>query len=92
MKLSDFVLDIDELTRIAAPLFREQNGIEEGETLEDAGYEFGDEGFYLNDNFSFKGNTLDFFYNPYEVGPYSLPASQVEIPLDEIKHLFIRDI
>ncbi|MDX2361435.1 MAG: RsiV family protein [Crocinitomicaceae bacterium] len=91
LKLEDFFTDLSELAEIAKPFFRDQNMVEEGQTLEEAGYEFGD-AFYLCNNFSIYKDGLYVYYDRYEIGPYAMPPSEVMIPMAEIQHLLKRDI
>lgn len=60
--------------------FRRERRVEEGESLEEAGFWFEDDRFALNDNFALTGAGLTFVYNPYEVGPYVLGPTRITLP------------
>lgn len=94
LQLSDFFSDIPELTKIVEPYFRDQNLLEKDKnlSLHEAGYDFGEDGLELNNNFSFSNRRISFLYNRYEIGPYPLPPSEVIVPLCKIQHLLIREI
>lgn len=67
------------LNSIAERLFLEQNGTE--------GWFFQRGEFSVNENFDIAHNGIRFFYNIYEVGPYSTGASEVFIPYREIAYM-----
>lgn len=74
----------EKLTSIAEKLFRTQQNIADGTTLADAGYftlvEEGEEGkFFLNQNFLIEKEGIRFYYNKYEMAPYSSGSSDVFI-------------
>ncbi|MCS7075958.1 MAG: RsiV family protein [Bacteroidia bacterium] len=50
-----------------------------------AGYEGFADGFILAKNYFFDDNGISFFYNAYEVGPYTLPPFAVKVKYDKIK-------
>jgi hypothetical protein len=39
----------------------------------------------LNDNFHFTGDSMAFFYNSYEIAPYSAGQIEFSIPLKDIQ-------
>ena len=80
------------LTRIAENEFRTQLGIMPGMTLRDAGYIFfNDDIFALNDNFWFGPKGVIFFYNPYEIAPYSMGTTELLLPYRLIGSLISPD-
>lgn len=92
LSLTDFFSDVDDLSAIADPIFRESQGLIFGQDLQNAGFWFDDGVFRVNENFSFSGGYVHFLYNPYEIGPYSAGSIEVSVPIDEVKHLLIRSI
>lgn len=80
----------EELTRIAEERFRSVRGIEEGVSLTDAGFTFEDGKFRLSDNVAIGEDALIFYYNPYEVAPYSMGATELTIPYETIPELVAR--
>lgn len=88
--LSDFFKDIEALTNLAEPIFRGSQGLEMDASLEEAGYWFEGGVFHLNENFSFTNESIEFFYNTYEIAPYAAGPISLTIPLKEIEHLLKR--
>jgi hypothetical protein len=54
------------------------------ETLEEAGFTFDDNTFTLSQNFALTDKGISLHYNPYEVGPYVMGASDFVVPLDVV--------
>ena len=79
---------LHELTGFGEMQFRKTQKIKKGLSYEDAGYWFKDNQFYLTDNFAFTKGGLLFYYNEYEIGPYSMGAVYFVIPYSQIMHLF----
>lgn len=84
----------DELRRIAESSFRRVRGLEPNEDLREAGFWFGSHGpsgdageitFELSDNFAVTGDGLRFHYNPYEIAPYSMGSTTVDIPRSQLE-------
>lgn len=92
LTLADVFSDVDQLTEIGALYFRESQGLAKDDDLEEAGFWFEDGKFLLNQNFSFNGKAIQFFYNQYEIAPYAAGTIEFEIPLEKIKHLLKRKI
>jgi Protein of unknown function (DUF3298) len=66
------------LTRIAENEFRTQHRITPGMTLRDAGFIFfKNDTFALSDNFWFGPQGVTFFYNTYEIAPYSMGTTEL---------------
>jgi len=74
----------EELNRVGEYHFRMLRRIPEEEKLEDYGFYFETEGFSLNDNFAINGQELIFYFNAYEIAPYSMGSSEIHIPLYEL--------
>ena len=79
----------EELRRIAETRFREVRDLDPGEDLGEAGFWFGTGGpagdrdevaFDLTDNFALTAEGLLFHYNPYEIAPYSMGPTTVDVP------------
>ncbi len=54
-------------------------------TYSDAGYEFPNDVFQLNDNYGFTNEGIRFVFNIYEVAPYVLGAQDFVIPYEKIE-------
>jgi hypothetical protein len=76
-----------ELESIAESRFRAIRQVEEGESLTDAGFTFADGKFTLTDNFAIGQDALTFYYNPYEIAPYAMGATELVIPYKAIAAL-----
>lgn len=70
---------------IAADNLREQFELEAGAKLSAAGLK--DEDFKLNDNFFINNEGLGFYFDPYEIAPFSLGAITPMISLHKISSL-----
>jgi hypothetical protein len=85
------LLKYEEPLLIAADIiFRESQNIQASTKFEDAGFWFDDTGFYLPDNFFLSDMGIHFFYNPYEIAPYSYGAVELFISWDEADE-FLQD-
>lgn len=92
LALPDFIIDIEELNAIVEPIFRQANELKPNESLNDAGYWFTDDKFSVNDNFYFSDEMMVFYYNTYEIAPYSGGPTELQVPIAMIKHLLKRKI
>jgi hypothetical protein len=84
--LRDIVTDTLQLKRMAEAKFREMKGLEPGDSLSDAGFFWGD-AFTLPENIGFKGDSLLFYYNPYEIAAYVEGPTTFTLPLSEVKSI-----
>lgn len=71
--------------------FRMQKEIPPRNSLSSAGYWFEDDQFKLNENFAIIRQSLIFYFNPYEIGPYSLGATELELKLTDYIDLIKKD-
>jgi hypothetical protein len=78
--------ELQQLNAYGEELFRKQQEIPEGQDFTDAGYFF-DDGFYLPNNVLMTDKGLQFYYAPYEVGPYSLGDIKLFIPYEQLEKL-----
>lgn len=63
--------------------FRMLKEIPPSESLESAGYWLKEGVFQLNNNFAIINQSLMFYFNPYEIGPYALGATELELKLSD---------
>lgn len=89
LSLADIVTDQsqNEFVTIAEQKFYQQRGIPSTQSLEEAGYWFDDEGFYLAENFTVMDDGLLFLYNPYEIASYADGMIELFIPIADVKSL-----
>lgn len=85
VKLGDLFLPgfENQLNESAEIEFRMLKEIPPGNSLKSAGYWFEDDQFVLSDNFAIINKSLIFYYNPYDIGPYSLGATELELKLTD---------
>lgn len=62
--------------------FRRARDLKPTETLEEAGFTFENNTFWLSDNFAVTDKGISLHYNPYEVGPYVMGATDFTVPMD----------
>lgn len=72
--LADMFRYTDTVRLETEKLFRKSQNIAMSTPLNDAGFFFNEQGFYLPDNFFLSDLGVHFFYNPYEIAPYSYGA------------------
>ncbi len=88
--LDHFTSDMGVLLTVAEKYFREQQEVEPGASLNDAGFWFENDEFALNDNFYFSGDKIIFVYNSYEIAPYAAGVIDLEIPLADLEGVVSR--
>lgn len=87
LRLTDFIKDTQELNKIAESEFRILYDLNSEESINEAGFWFENDQFQLNENFSFTESHMCFFYNSYEIAPYSGGPTLLEVPIEKIRHL-----
>jgi len=80
--------NLKELTRLGEKYFRKSQKLKADVSFEEAGYWFKDDQFFLTGNFAFTSEGLLFYYNEYEIAPYSTGAVYFVVPYSIIMHLF----
>jgi uncharacterized membrane protein len=70
----------EQLARTAEPILRRARNIPGGQSLAEAGFNFPDGAFALNDNFAILAGGLLFYFNDYEIAPHSLGPTELYIP------------
>ncbi|PIQ50331.1 MAG: hypothetical protein COW03_00405 [Cytophagales bacterium CG12_big_fil_rev_8_21_14_0_65_40_12] len=85
LSLGDFLVEGFEtkLNQLAEIEFRMDKQIAPDKALNDEGYFFEDGRFQLNNNFAVLEQSLLFYYNPYEIGPYSIGPTELELKLTD---------
>lgn len=79
------------LNRIAEERFRASKGLKPADSLKQAGYEFPNDTFMLNDNFSIGPTGITFFYNPYEIASYADGPTELLLTYRQIRDLLRPD-
>ena len=76
----EFEIDLNEAAEVE---FRMAKMIPPGRDLDDEGYFFEGNRFRLNENFAIMNRSLLFYFNPYEIAPYALGATELELKLTD---------
>ena len=79
------------LTQIAEKHFGESKGLKLTDSPSEAGYEFPNDTFALNDNFSIGAKGITFLYNTYEIALYADGPTELFLTYHEIKDLLKPD-
>lgn len=80
LRLSDWVSDSAMALAAGEKAFREQRDIPDNQSYERAGFNvFADSGFAFNDNVMRCGDMITFHYDPYEIGPYAIGPTDLEV-------------
>lgn len=90
--VKDFFSDIEALNSIAEKYFRKMYDLSEDQSLTEAGFWFDEDEFSVNENFTFRGKSLVFFFNSYEIAPYVAGPTELSIPVKEVKQILKREI
>jgi len=88
----DFFTDVDALNVIAEPYFRALFELSAEESLNEYGFWFYNDEFSVNENFTFSGDDIVFYYNSYEIAPYAGGPTELIVPMEKIKHLLKREL
>jgi len=72
------------LAELGEEEFRKEQELADTTSLEAAGFSFPENRFQLNDNYGFRKEGIVFFYNSYEVGPYSMGSTEIIIPYEKL--------
>lgn len=82
LHLADWVSDTAAARVVGERAFRAERDIPDNQSLQRAGFDgFGEGGFAFNDNVMRCGDTITFHYDPYEIGPYAIGPTDLEVSL-----------
>lgn len=76
---------IDSVNRIAEKIFRKKYNVPSDGNINSTGYWFANDVFNLNDNFTFRNDSIIFLFNSYEVAPYAMGTAEVSIAVQHLK-------
>lgn len=76
-----------KLNEAAEIEFRMTKEIPPSETLKERGYWVDEGQFSLNENFAIINKSLIFYFNPYEIAPYSMGPTELELKLTDFVNL-----
>lgn len=88
VKLSDvFVPGYEQhLTDVLLRLLKEKTGATDINSLRDKGYLYSSD-MFVSANFILGQDAITFIYNPYEIAPYELGATELTVDYDDIDNL-----
>lgn len=89
IQLSDLLIDHSKarLVSVAEQIFRDQKNMRPEERYDDLDIWFENDRFHLTDNFGITPEGLLFYYNNYEIAPYSEGPTSLLIPYYKIRDL-----
>lgn len=89
LHLADFFdsTGLQKLTRLGETEFCKVRGIGPHQSLEEAGFDFEDNRFFMPENFCFTKDGLTFLFNSYEVGPYVLGHTEFSIAANQLVNI-----
>ncbi|GAA0188116.1 hypothetical protein GCM10009122_45390 [Fulvivirga kasyanovii] len=72
--------------------FRQKYDLKPGQDLSDEGYQFENGKYYNDKNFALLPKGIKFYYNSYEIAPYSKGPSEVFVKYEDLKGLLKEDL
>jgi len=85
LKLSDFFADFEGLNAVAETYFRAHFNMEDEDDFSNHDFWFPNDVFSVNENFTFRENSIVFHFNEYEIAPYCYGRTELVIPLAELE-------
>ncbi len=82
----------DDFQKYAEDQFRSQENISQDRPINDTGFMFDNNSFYLPENIGYTKEGLKLIYNQYEVASYADGLIELVLPYDEIKKYLILGI
>jgi hypothetical protein len=74
----------EALRALGEEIFRTNRELADTASFENNGFQFTNNRFALNDNYGFSREGISFYFNSYEVAPYSMGPTEVMIPYERI--------
>ena len=87
LSTSDIIADTTKFKRMLEAAFRKQKGIGESQSFADKGFYLEDGDFVLNNNIGITEDHVVVHFNPYEIAPYALGATTLELNKSELVNL-----
>lgn len=87
LETKDIISDTVAFKKMLETAFRESKGLKPETSFADAGYYINDGDFVLNNNIGMTEDKIFVHYNPYEIAPYSLGPTTIELEKDQISNL-----
>ena len=87
LTLNEVVKTPKSVKKLVERKFREAWEILPNGSLNEKGFWFENDKFSLPVNVGISNDGLQFYYNPYEIGPYAMGATDIILPFSELKNL-----
>lgn len=84
LSIADVIADTTQFKKMLEEEFRHVKGIAKGQQFADKGYYLSDGDFLLNDNIGITDHSVIIHFNPYEIAPYALGATTLELDKSEL--------
>lgn len=81
-----------QLNKIVEQKFRQKYNMQPDQDLSDEGYQFENGKYYNDSNFAMLPKGIKFYYNSYEIAPYSKGPSEVFVKYEDLKGLLKEDL
>ncbi|HSL18196.1 MAG TPA: DUF3298 domain-containing protein [Methylomirabilota bacterium] len=88
----DLTTDTDALTAAVERRFREQRGLGPADDIEAAGFWLSDGRFTLPDNLGVVADGLLVHWDAYEIAPYSMGPTTVQVPKEDLDGIVTLDV
>jgi hypothetical protein len=87
LTMHDIISDTTQFKIILEEAFRKERGIETGQSFADAGFYINDGDFVLNNNIGISEDHVIVHFNPYEIAPYALGPSTINLDRKKVENL-----
>jgi hypothetical protein len=87
LSTKNIISDTTQFKQILEQAFREQSGLEAGQSFADAGFYINDGDFVLNDNIGITEDAVIVHFNAYEIAPYALGPTTIELKREKIEKI-----
>lgn len=85
LSVDQVLLDETKMLKMAEQAFRKHHEVEEGKSLEEAGFFLPETGFFLPNAIGYEGYKFHLTYIPYEIGPYVMGYTELEFELKDLE-------
>lgn len=83
VSINDVVIDKKKFIAFAESKFRSQQNIDKDQSINEVGFWFEDDTFYLPETVGFTTDSIIFVYNQYDIASYADGPIELKIPLKE---------
>lgn len=85
LSTADLIKDGDGFLDLAEQAFRTRYNIPQGASINENGFWFDNDRFYIPDTIGFNGDEFILVYNPYEIASYADGSFELRIPYEEAR-------